>query len=290
VIVIVGTTGMFGSRILSQTASRDARVRALVHSSAHAAEVQSSGVDVVVGDLDEPDSLTPAFDGVDTFFLVTPRDDRIRARELAALGAAEHAGVRRIVKLYGAVRHRGDPLDALHQASIAAIKASGLSWALVSPNSVMETSLLSQADAVKQAGALFGSAGGGRIGLVAADDVARAAAVVLTERDEPGVNYEITGPAAVTMAEVAAAMSDVLGRQIAYQDMSDDEFRGLLVENGFPPEAVDMEVILHFAAWRRGDADIVTDTYRELTGQEPTSLAQWLQLNRDAFEASEPSR
>jgi uncharacterized protein YbjT (DUF2867 family) len=288
VILIVGATGMFGSRVLSQTASRGARVRGLVHSSARAAEMERPGVEVAVGDLDDPDSLAAAFDGVDTVFLVSPMDDRIAARELAALQVAEQAGVRRIVKLYGAVRHRGDPLDAQHLASIEAIKASGLNWALVSPSSVMETSLLAQADAVKQTGALFGSAGSGRIGLVAADDVARAAAVVLNERDEPGVNYEITGPAAVTMAEVAAALTEVLGRQVSYQDMSDDEFRGLLVENGFPEEAVDIEVILHFAAWRRGDADLVTNTYRELTGQEPTSLAHWLALHRAAFDGSAP--
>jgi hypothetical protein len=52
--------------------------------------------------------------------------------------------VRRVAKLYGAVRHDGDPVDVLHQAGIDAVKASGLSWALVSPSSVMETSLLSR--------------------------------------------------------------------------------------------------------------------------------------------------
>ena len=66
-------------------------------------------------------------------FLVSPMDDRIEVREGAALDAAQRTGVRRIVKLYGAVRHHGDSLDALHVASIEAIKASGLNWALVSP-------------------------------------------------------------------------------------------------------------------------------------------------------------
>ncbi len=285
-VLILGATGMFGGRVLRETATRGAPVRALVHSPARAPELRRAGVEVAIGDLDEPDGLAAAFDGVDVVFLVSPMDDRIEIREGNALRAAQQAGVRRVVKLYGAVRHRGDPLDVLHQASIEAIRASGLSWALVSPNSVMETSLLSQADGIKQAGAMFGSAGSGRIGLVAADDVARAAAVVLTERDESGVNYELTGPSALTMAEVAATMSEVLGRPIGYVDMPEDEFRSLLVqEAGVPEEVVDIEILLHFAAWKRGDANLVTDTYRELTGQAPTSLAEWVSLNRDAFEA-----
>jgi uncharacterized protein YbjT (DUF2867 family) len=285
-VLILGATGMFGSRVLRETAARGARVRALVRSASRAADLDVDGVEIAVGDLDDPSSLDDAFSGVDSVFVVSPMDDRIEVRELAALEAARRAGVRRVVKLYGAVRHRGDSLDVLHQASIDAIRESGLSWALVSPNSVMETSLFSQAEAVKQAGALFGSSGDGRVGLIAADDVARAAAVVLTERDESGVNYELTGPAALTMSEIAAIMSDVLGRTITYQDMSEDEFRTLLIEEGgMPAEVVDIQVIVHFAAWKRGDADLVTDTYRDLTGHPPMTLAEWVKLNRAAFEA-----
>jgi NAD(P)H dehydrogenase (quinone) len=283
-VLVLGATGMFGSRVLSETAARGAPVRALVHSPARAPELERTGVEVAIGDLDEPDSLPAAFTGVDVVFLVSPMDDRIEERERNALNAAEQAGVRRIVKLYGAVRHHGDPLDRLHRASIDAIKASGLSWALVSPNSVMETSLLPQADGLRQTGALFGCAGEGRVGLVAADDVGRAAAVVLTDRDESGANYELTGPHALTMSEMAATMSDALGRPVGYIDMPEADFRSLLVnEADIPEEVVDMEAMLHFAAWKRGDADLVTDTYRELTGLAPTSLAEWVKLNREAF-------
>ena len=96
--------------------------------------------------------LAGAFDGVDVVFLVTPIDDRIEIRERTAVQAAQMAGVRQVVKVYGAVRHDGDPLDVLHEASVDAIIAPGPSWALVSPNSVMESSLLSQAEGIKQAG------------------------------------------------------------------------------------------------------------------------------------------
>lgn len=288
-ILVVGATGMFGSRVLQATIARGAEVRALVHSSAKAEHLLRSGqAEVAVGDLDEPASLRGAFAGIDTAFLVTPMDDRIATREANALQAAQDAGVRRMVKLYGAVRHHGDSLDGLHRASVDAIRASGLNWALVSPSSVMETSLLPQAKAVMYANSLFGCAGDGRVGLVAADDVARAAAVILTELDDEGVNYELTGPAALTMTEMAGIFSEVLDRPITYQDMPELEFRRLLVEQGgVPEERVDVEAMLHFAAWKRGDADLVTDTYRQLTGDGPTSLSDWVFRHRDAFAPQE---
>jgi uncharacterized protein YbjT (DUF2867 family) len=274
---------MFGSRTVRQLVSRGAPVRALVHSREHAAGLPG---EVVVGDLDRPDSLTEPFAGVETVFLISPMDDRIEEREGNALRRAREAGARRIVKLFGAVRHHGDPLDKLHRASIDAIRASGLEWALVSPNSVMETSLLSQAHAIQGFNAMFACAGDGRVGLVAADDVARAAAVVLTERDEDGANYELTGPEALSMADMAAVLSRVLGRTITYNDMPEDDFRRLLVDQGgIPPDEVDIKAILHLRAWRNGDADLVTDTYRALTGEAPLSLSEWVAAHRDAFEA-----
>jgi len=284
-ILITGATGMFGSRVLRETLARGTEVRALVHSPANAGQVRAGGADVVVGDLDEPGSLAAVFAGVDTAFLVSPMDERIAIREANALQAAQQAGVRRIVKLYGAVRHHGDPVDALHLASIAAIRESGLSWALVSPSSVMDTTMLDlAAEAIRSVGCLAGCAGEGRVGLVAADDVGRAAAVVLTERDEHGANYELTGPEALSMAEMAAVLSEVLGRTITYQDMPETEFRKLAVEQGgIPEDQVDFKVMVHQAAWKRGDAALVTGTYRELTGQTPTSLKEWVAAHQDAF-------
>lgn len=286
-ILIIGATGMFGSRVLRETAATGAGVRALVRSQARTQALPDVGAEIAIGDLDSPESLDRAFAGVDTVFLVSAMDDRIRVRELNALEAAQRAGVQRIVKLYGAVRHHQDALDALHVASIEAIKASGLEWALVSPNSVMETSLLSQVEFIKAAGALMAPAGEGRVGLVAADDVARAAAAVLTKSGDSGNNYELTGPQALTMGEMAAALSEALGRPIGYVDLPEDEFRRILVEEaGFPEDQVDIQVMLHFAAWKRGDADLVTDTYRSLTGSEPMSVAAWAAANSDQFSAA----
>ncbi|HTP15634.1 MAG TPA: hypothetical protein VMK13_07325 [Streptosporangiaceae bacterium] len=136
---------------------------------------------------------------------------------------------------------------------------------------------------IRSRACLVGCAGDGRVGLAAADDVARAAAIVLTERDAHGANYELIGPEALSMAEMTAVLSEVLGRTITYQDMPEAEFRTRAVELGMPEDQVNVRVMLHQAAWERGDAALVTDTYRELTGKTPTSLKEWVAAHQDAF-------
>ncbi len=283
-ILVTGATGMFGSGITDQLAQRGVRVRAMTSNPANVERLIRPGVEPVVADMDRPETLADAIAGVDTVFLVSPMDDRVRAREMNVLEAAQRGGVRRIVKLHGAVEHRGDALARLHEASVEAIRQSGLQWALLSPTSVLETSLLSMTPWIEAIGAVVASAGEGKVAHVARDDVARAGAAVLSERDENGRNYVITGPERLTLAQLCEIMSRVTGRSIPYYDVSDEDLEKALVEQaGMTPQQAEIGVICHFRAWRRGDAEACTDTYRELTGRPPTTAEQWIEAHRDVF-------
>jgi len=276
---------MFGTRVVRRLLEAGRPVRALVRERSRGAELEAAGAGLAVGDMDRPETLPPALDGVQRVFLVSPMDDRIAPRESAVTEAARGAGAELVIKLYGAVKHREDPLDRLHLASIQALRDSGLRWALLSPNSVMETSLLSQAESIKQTGAMWGCAGDGRVGLIAADDAAAAGVALLTGDPEPGRSYDVTGPEGLTMADVAQRLSAVLGREVVYNDMPEEAFRDVLVrEAGMSPEEAEIGVLAHFRAWKRGDADLVTDTVSELTGHAPLSLDAWLRQHRTAFE------
>jgi uncharacterized protein YbjT (DUF2867 family) len=242
------------------------------------------GVDPVVADMDHPETLGEAMVGVDTVFLVSPMDDRVQVRESNVLEAAQHAGVRRIVKLYGAVEHHGDPLGSLHDASVEAIRQSGLQWALLSPTSVLETSLLSMLPWIEATGSVVASAGGGRVAHVAADDVARAGAAVLAERSENGRNYVITGPELLSLDQLCETLSRITDRPIPYMDVTDQELIRLLTdEAGMTAEQAEIGVVCHFRAWRNGDAQAQTDTYHELTDRRPTTADEWIEAHRDVF-------
>jgi NAD(P)H dehydrogenase (quinone) len=283
-ILVTGASGMFGGRVTDQLAERDVPVRAMTSNPANADKLARPGVEPVLADMDRRETLDAAMDGIETVFLVSPMDDRVQVREANVLEAAQRGGVRRIVKLYGAVEHRGDSLAKLHEASVEAIRRSGLDWALLSPSSVLETSLLSMIPWIEAVGAVVASAGEGRVAHVAADDVARAGATVLTERHETGRNYVITGPELHTLAELCEMLSDVVGRPIPYYDVSDEDLSNTLVEQaGMTPEQAEIGVVCHFRAWRRGDAEACTDTYRELTGLAPMSAETWIEAHRDVF-------
>jgi NAD(P)H dehydrogenase (quinone) len=203
------------------------------------------------------------------------------------LEAAQRVGVRRIVKLYGAVEHHGDPLGGLHDASVEAIRQSGLEYALLSPTSVLETSLLSMIPWIEAVGAIVASAGGGRVAHVAADDVTRAGAAILADGSENGRSYVITGPQLLSLGEVSEILSSVTERSIPYDDVSDQELEKLLVdEAGMTPEQAEIGVICHFRAWRNGDAEAHTDTFRELTGEAPTTVKEWVTAHRELFAAA----
>lgn len=275
---------MFGGGVTAQLAERGVPVRAMAHRPERAEDLERPGVEPVVADMDHPETLDDALRGADAVFLVSPMDNRVKVREHNVLEAAGRVGVRRVVKLYGAVEHRGDPLGSLHDASVEAIRQSGLEWALLSPTSVLETSLLSMIPWIEAVGALVASAGGGKVAHVAADDVARAGATILAERNENGRNYVITGPALLTLGDISEIMSRVTGRSIPYNDMSDQDLQRVLVEEaGMTPEQAEIGVICHFRAWRNGDAQARTDTYTELTGRAPTTVEQWITAHRDLF-------
>ena len=275
---------MFGGHIARGLLDADEPVRALVRDPAKASDLQARGADLAVGDMDKPETLPAALEGVDRVFLVSPMDDRVEAREKAVIAAAKDANVGFVLKLYGAVNHGDDPLELQHRASIDALEESGLPYALLAPNSVMETSLLSWAEPIRQTGQIFASAGDGRVGLVAADDTGAAGVALLTGDPEPGRKYELTGPQALSCADMAAALSRALGKTITYVDMSEDDLRDLLVKYaGMTPEQAEIGVLAHYRAWKQGGADLVTDTVRELTGRGPMSVDEWLPEHVDAF-------
>ncbi len=283
-ILITGATGMFGSGITDRLVELGAPVRAMTSSSDHAQGMKRPGVDPVVANMDRPDTLGDAMVGVDTVFLVSPMDDRVQEREGNVLDAAQRAGVRRIVKLYGAVEHHGDHLGSLHDASVEAIRRSGLEWALLSPTSVLETSLLSMIPWIEATGSIMASAGEGRVAHVAADDVARAGAAVLTDRFESARNYVITGPELLSLSDICAILSRVTDRPIPYMDVPDEVLTQLLTdEAGMTAEQAEIGVVCHYRAWRNGDAQAQTDTYLELTGRQPTSAEEWIEAHRDVF-------
>jgi len=284
-VLVTAGNGMFGHRLISTLLGDErVKVRAMVRDRGKF-KLTAPNLEVVVADMDAPETLAAAVAGVTHVFLVAPMDERIAAREIAVLKAVEQAGGAHIVKLFGAVRHEGDALSVQHGGSLEYLKASGLPWTLISPSSVMETSLLAYAELLKF-DCVMGMSGEGKVGLVAAEDVALATRAVVLGDGHEGHNYELTGPEALSLYGVCSVFSQVLGRRIHYYDMPEDEFAAMMLEHGeMTAEQLEINVLCHLRAWREGKADLVTDTFAKLTGEPPTALDDWIADHIDAFEA-----
>jgi NAD(P)H dehydrogenase (quinone) len=127
-------------------------------------------------------------------------------------------------------------LAAEHKATEALIRASGIPFTLLRHGWYTENYTAGIPGALAQ-GAVYGCAGAGRVASAARVDYAEAAAVVLTAENQAGRVYELAGDTAYTLAELAAEISRQSGKNIGYADLTEAEYKKVLVKAGLP-EAV----------------------------------------------------
>ena len=125
-------------------------------------------------------------------------------------------------------------------------------------------------------GVIRGPGGDGRVAAVAQDDIADAAAAVLLDPDaHAGRVYSLTGPASLTLTEVAATITAVTGRPVGYHDETVPEAYASRASYGAPDWEVDAWVST-YTAIAAGELATVTDDVRRLTGHPATSFAEVL--------------
>lgn len=274
-IAITGATGAVGGRVARLLA--DLRPTLVVRDPARA----PAGFEVRRASYGEPDACRAAFDGVDTLLLVSAAESPDRRREHRnAIDAAAEAGVSHLVYTSFA----GAAVDAIfslgrdHHDAEEAIRAAagrtGMRMTLLRDNFYADL-LPHFADA---AGVIRGPAEDGRVAAVARADVADAAAAVLRDPDaHVGAAYDLTGPEALTMAEVAERAGPVIGRELHFVNETVDE--AYASRRAAYPDASDFLLDAWVSTYRAiasGELAHVSDDVRRLTGHPPRSLEEAL--------------
>ena len=152
-----------------------------------------------------------------------------------------------------------------HWATEQHIRATGVAWTFLRMNLYMDFI----PRFVGEDGVIRGPAGDGRLSAILRSDVAAAAAAVLTVGAHDGATYDLTGPASFSLAEAAALMG------VRFEDETDEQAYASRAVYGAP----DWEVegwVSSYQAIRDGSFDVVSTAVRDLTGREPTSLAEHL--------------
>ena len=282
-ILVTGATGKVGSELVRLLAEQGAPARALIHSPDKAAPIQRLGLEVAVGDYEQPDTLDAAMKGCDQLFVLSPPTPRQPQQEQHVIDAAKRAGVAHVVKqsVPWADPDAAVVFSRWHGQIEQHLAESGLAYTLLRPSNFMQNFLMS-AQPVADQGILYGMTGEGRVGYIDTRDVAAVAAELLTSPGHQGTSYTLTGPEALSAAEVAERLSAATGRQVRSVDLGPDAFRQALAGAGLPGWLVDGLVETHtlFAA---GHAATVTDEVAKVTGRPPRTFAQFAADHRVAF-------
>jgi uncharacterized protein YbjT (DUF2867 family) len=283
VILVTGATGQVGYHLMEALADARADATAMVRVEARAAGLPGSAPHVVAS-FDEP---PPAefLRACDRVFLLSPADEEQVELETVFIDALVAAGHRPHVVKIVADGFQDPDCDVRfmrsHRQIAVHLEATGLPATFLAPSMYTET-LLRSADTIRDQGTIFAPAGEARIGFVAAQDVARVAAQVLTSPGHEDQTYVLTGPEALSYADVAARVSAVFAREVDYQDVPEAQAKEQLLARGLHPWRVDG--LLELYDWvRHGAMDSVTPTFRELTGEDPQPAEDWLSEMRGVF-------
>jgi uncharacterized protein YbjT (DUF2867 family) len=288
VILVTGATGRVGYHLMEALADAHADVAAMVRVEARAADLPGTAQHVVAT-FDNPPPAE-VLRGYDRVFLLSPAIEEQAELEtvfIDALLAAGHGP--HVVKI--AADGFADPgcevrFMLSHRQVAAHLEAVGLPVTYLAPALYMED-LLAAADTIRDEAAICVPAGHGRVGFVAASDVAAVAARVLTSPGHEGTTYVVTGPEALRFKDVAARISAVFAREVDYTDQPVGRARELMLAGGLSPWKADGNLEL-FDWIRQGGADTVTATVRELTGADARPVEDWLEESRAGFLAPTP--
>ncbi len=287
-VLVTGATGTVSSALLGALKGMPGlRLRALVRDPAKAEGLKKDGVEIANGDLEEPDTLAEAFDGVDILWLLTPASALEPSMGSNAVLAAKRAKVKHIVR-NSAIKAGHDAPNRngrLHALVEEAVKASGIPWTILRPHYYMQN-LLSSASSVASDSALYMNMGKGRVGTIDGRDVGVFAAKVIEHPDRHvGKIYNPTGPESIDMAAAAETLSRVLGKQVNYvalpQDAAQQAMLGLGLSRWFVGNVVD-----YGRVYSDGWGDFTTSDFKDITGQEARTFKQFATDFAPAFGGS----
>jgi NAD(P)H dehydrogenase (quinone) len=273
--VITGATGHLGRLVVQDLLGRGVPAGDITAAGRDITKVKDladRGVRVLAIDYDDPASLDAVFRGADKILLVSASEPGRRAQQHRnAIDAAARAGAGLLA--YTSIANAGTTsmrLATEHQATEAALRASGLTWVLLR-NSWYTENYTAQIPAILQRGSLAGSAGDGRVSAATRADYAAAAAAVLAGDGHDGRVYELGGDEAFTLAELAAEIGAQAGQPVGYLDLPEDEYARLLTSAGLP-EAAAVTLADADRGLARGDLYVGSGDLSRLIGRPTTTL------------------
>jgi uncharacterized protein YbjT (DUF2867 family) len=292
-ILVTGATGLNGGALVRLLSAKGVATRALVRNPAKAAELSAlPHVEIVTGDMARPETLAQALRGVDRAMLISSSEPVMLEVQSSFIAAAAKAGVKHVVKLSGIIPELDSPFRfaRMHAEIEKRLEASGMAFTHLRAGEFMPV-YFRQLPSIAAKGALFLPMENAKIASIDIGDIAEVAAAALTSPGHEGKAYPLTGPEALTMAEVAEKLSAATGKAIRYVNVAPEDAKKAQLAAGMPPYLVDALAEL-FAERRKGKEAQVSPAVQTILGRRPTSFDDFAQRNAAIFrgERAAPGR
>ena len=274
-ILVTGATGLNGQALLRVLSARGGVAEAIA---------DLPGVEIVQGDMARPETLGAALVGIDRAMLISSSAPDMLEVQSNFIDAARKAGVKHVVKLSGIMPELDSPFRfaRMHGEIEKRPEASGLAFTHLRAGEFMPA-YFRQVPVITAKSAMFLPMEDARIASIDVGDIAEIAAKVLTSPGHEGKTYPLTGPAALTMAEVAEKLSAATGKTIRYVNVPPEAARQAQLAAGMPPYLADALFELFAERHNGKEAKVWPDT-AALLGRKPTSFDEFARRNAAVFQ------
>ena len=274
---ITGAGGQLGG-LLTNYALKNAAASDVVLITRNPDKLAGQAAEVRAGDFNDPAGLVAAFKGIDKLVMIPTGDltPGVRTKQQAdAIAAAVKAGVKHIIYISTvSPRPSDNVLFDSHFKTEQNLIASGAKWTILRM-SIYTDSLMGSVQGALASGT-YAAIEGAPAAYCTRDDIAAAAAGILTSDGHEGVTYHATGPASVNQAGIAAAVGQASGKDINFAEITEADQRKTLESIGLPPPLIDG--IMGFQrGLRAGAFDLVTHDVERLSGRPATSVEAFFQ-------------
>lgn len=285
-ILITGATGDTGRAAVRESIALGLDVRAMVHSiDARSDALKALGAEVVVGDLLQINTVRAAMQGVEAAYFVWPVQPGLINATVNFAQAARETGVNTVINLSQRSANRESSSDSCRDTFIAEeiLNRSGLPVIHLRPTYFLEWLLYPWQLPFLQQGVLRMPVGKGRHSPIAADDQGRAIAALLKNPEgHLGSTINLSGPVEMDHEQMAAELSEALGRTIVFQDLPVDEYVQSIKEMGVPAYVVQHldGAMRDYHDGRMAGAD---NNVEQLTGRRSMTVGEFARLHADTL-------
>ncbi|WP_234497513.1 SDR family oxidoreductase [Vibrio maritimus] len=271
-ILVLGATGNTGSEVVKQLKEAGADFGIMARSADAANKLDLNPNQVRVSNYDDVETMTQALEGVKKIYVAMPAHPSNQQWIENTVAAAKAAGVELIVKLsgMGAKADAGSEIIRTHVLTDDIVKASGIAYAIVQPNSFFQN-LYGSLPTINAMGQFFLPLAQAKQSVIDIRDVAAVVVTALTQSGHENQTYLISGPEALTFAEQAAILTEVSGKQIDYIAVPQEAAESAMKEAGMDNWTA--EKLAEIMAWfGEGHYASVTDTVERVTGNKPRTF------------------